>query len=168
MTTRPIRMLGDPVLRSPAAAVTAFDAALRDLVRDLFDTLDAEPGRAGLAAPQLGVAARVFVYGTRAGRGHLVNPQVAASSGGQIGDEGCLSVPGLAFPTPRALEVTVAGFDERGEPVTVTGSGFLARALQHECDHLDGVLYMDTLTGDVRRQALRAVRAAFPPTRRGL
>jgi peptide deformylase len=165
VTTRPIRLLGDPVLRSPAAAVTAFDAALRDLVRDLFDTLDAAPGRAGLAAPQIGVPARVFVYGTNQGRGHLVNPRVTARSGAQTGDEGCLSVPGLAFPTPRALDVTVAGFDEHGAAVTVTGTGFLARALQHECDHLDGVLYVDTLTGDARRQALRAVRSVFPRPR---
>ncbi|WP_433604231.1 peptide deformylase [Dactylosporangium sp. CA-139114] len=163
MTTRPIRLLGDPVLRSPAAPVTAFDAELAALVRDLFDTLDARPGRAGVAAPQIGVPARVFVYGTGAGRGHIVNPQVTASSGTQVGDEGCLSIPGLAFPAVRPAAVTVEGFDEHGDPVTVAGTGFLARALRHECDHLDGVLYIDTLTGDARRQALRAVRAAFRP-----
>jgi peptide deformylase len=165
VTIRPIRLLGDPVLRSPAAAVTSFDAQLRSLVRDLLDTLTGAPGRAGVAAPQIGVPARVFVYGTRQQTGHVVNPQVTARSGVQDGDEGCLSVPGLAFPTPRAATVTVSGFDEHGEPVTVTGSGLLARALQHETDHLDGVLYIDTLTGDTRRQALRAVRAAFRPTR---
>jgi peptide deformylase len=157
--------LGDPVLRSPAEPVTSFDAELRALVRDLLDTLTGEPGRAGVAAPQIGVAARVFVYAAGGVTGHLVNPRIAARSGTQDGDEGCLSIPGLAFPTPRAWQVTAEGCDEHGAAVTVTGTGFLARALQHECDHLDGVLYVDTLTGDTRRQALRAVRAAFSRAR---
>jgi peptide deformylase len=109
----------------------------------------------------------VFAYHVDGLLGHLVNPVLADHAGEQDDEEGCLSVPGLAFPTPRAATVTVSGFDEHGEPVTVTGSGLLARALQHETDHLDGVLYIDTLTGDTRRQALRAVRAAFRPTRSG-
>ncbi|MFG2040177.1 peptide deformylase [Dactylosporangium sp. NPDC048998] len=163
MTIRPIRVLGDPVLRTPAEMVTSFDAELRALVRDLLDTLTGEPGRAGVAAPQIGVGARVFSYGANKVLGYLVNPRITARSGLQDGDEGCLSIPGLAFPTPRALQVTAEGFDEHGEPVTVTGTGLLARALQHETDHLDGVLYIDTLTGDARRQALRAVRSAFRP-----
>ncbi|WP_432967843.1 peptide deformylase [Dactylosporangium sp. CA-233914] len=162
MTIQPIRVLGDPVLRSPADPVTSFDAALRSLVRDLLDTLTGEPGRAGVAAPQIGVPLRVFAYGTTS-PSYLVNPRITARSGQQDGDEGCLSIPGLAFPTPRAFTVTATGFDEHGDPVTVTGSGLLARALQHELDHLDGVLYIDTLTGDARRQALRAVRATFRP-----
>ncbi|GAA3454346.1 peptide deformylase [Dactylosporangium matsuzakiense] len=163
MSAQIIRRYGDPVLRRPAPAVTVFDAALHALVADLFDTLDAAPGRAGLAAPQVGVAARVFVYATAQGRGHVVNPQVTARAGVQTGDEACLSLPGLAFPTSRAQTVTVTGADQHGDPVTVTGSGFLARALQHETDHCDGVLFVDTLTGDPRRQALRAVRALFRP-----
>ncbi|MFI5907726.1 peptide deformylase [Dactylosporangium sp. NPDC051541] len=163
MSPHVIRRYGDPVLRTPAAPVTVFDAALRALVADLFAAVDARPGRAGLAAPQLGVAARVFVYRTTAGSGHVVNPRITAAAGTQSGDEACLSIPGLAFPTPRALSVTVRGADEHGEPLTVTGSGFLARVLQHETGHCDGVLYVDTLTGDTRRQALRAVRAAFRP-----
>ncbi|MEV6931862.1 peptide deformylase [Dactylosporangium sp. NPDC051485] len=165
MTLHPIRLLGDPVLRTPAQPVTSFDAALRSLVRDLLDTLTGEPGRAGVAAPQIGVGLRVFVYGAGGRLGHLVNPQITARCGVQDGDEGCLSLPGLAFPTPRAMTATATGFDEHGEPVTVTGSGLLARALQHETDHLDGVLYVDTLTGDARRQALRAVRSRFRPGR---
>ncbi|GAA2385161.1 peptide deformylase [Dactylosporangium salmoneum] len=163
MTLHPIRLLGDPVLRTPALPVTSFDATLRSLVRDLLDTLTGEPGRAGVAAPQIGVGLRVFVFAAGGQLGHLVNPQITARSGVQDGDEGCLSIPGLAFPTPRAMTVTATGFDEHGEPLTVTGSGLLARALQHETDHLDGVLYVDTLTGDTRRQALRAVRSQFRP-----
>jgi peptide deformylase len=161
VTIRPIRLLGDPVLRTPADAVTSFDAGLRDLVRDLLDTVTGRPGRAGVAAPQIGVAARVFAYAANRQVGYLVNPRITDSSGVQDGDEGCLSIPGLAFATPRALQVTAAGVDEHGEPVTVTGTGLLARALQHETDHLDGVLYVDTLRGPARREALRAVRAAF-------
>ena len=161
MTIRPIRVLGDPVLRTPCETVTSFDAELRALVRDLLDTVTGEPGRAGVAAPQIGVGLRVFSYAANQQVGYLVNPTITALDGAQDGDEGCLSVPGLWFPTPRAMHATAEGFDEHGEPVTVSGSGLLARALQHETDHLDGVLYVDTLKGDTRRQALRAVRAQF-------
>jgi peptide deformylase len=160
MTIRPIRLLGDPVLRTPAEPVTSFDAELRALVADLMDTLLGEPGRAGVAAPQIGVGARVFAYAAGGVRGHLVNPAVEVGEELQGGDEGCLSIPGLYFETPRAAQAVARGFDQHGRPVTVTGTGFLARALQHEADHLDGRLYVDTLRGDTRRQALRAVRAA--------
>ncbi|GAA0739352.1 peptide deformylase [Dactylosporangium roseum] len=163
MTIRPIRLLGDPVLRTPAETVTSFDAELRQLVRDLLDTLTGEPGRAGVAAPQIGVSARVFSYGADQVVGYVVNPRVVELGGEQDGDEGCLSIPGLAFPTPRAMRAVVEGVDEHGEPVRVAGTGLLARALQHETDHLDGRLYIDTLKGDTRRQALRAVRSAFSP-----
>ena len=157
---RPIRLLGDAVLRTPAEPVTVFDADLRALVADLMDTLLGADGRAGVAAPQIGVSARVFAYAADGAVGHLVNPTVEVSEERQDGDEGCLSIPGLYFPTPRAMRATARGFDQYGEPLTVEGTGFLARALQHETDHLDGRLYIDTLTGDARRQALRAVRAA--------
>lgn len=157
---RPIRLLGDAVLRTPADPVTSFDAELRALVADLMDTLLGAPGRAGVAAPQIGVGARVFVYEADGARGHVVNPTLEVSAETQDGDEGCLSIPELYFPRQRAAKATVHGFDQHGEPITVTGTGFLARALQHETDHLDGVLYIDGLTGDARRQALRAVRAA--------
>lgn len=161
MTIRPIRVLGDPVLRTPCETVTSFDAELRALVRDLLDTVTGEPGRAGVAANQIGVGLRVFSYAANNQVGYLVNPTITAVDGAQDGDEGCLSIPGLWFATPRAMHATAEGFDEHGEPVTVSGSGLLARALQHETDHLDGVLYVDTLKGDARRQALRAVRAQF-------
>ncbi|MGI5150758.1 peptide deformylase [Plantactinospora sp. CA-294935] len=159
MTMRPIRIIGDPVLRTPSEPVTSFDAELRDLVTDLMDTLLGAPGRAGVAAPQIGISAQVFVYDADGHRGHLVNPTLELSAETQDDDEGCLSVPGLYFPTPRAMHATAHGFDQYGEPVTIAGSGFLARALQHETDHLAGRLYVDTLRGDTRRRALREIRA---------
>lgn len=167
MAIRPIRLFGDPVLRTPAEPVTRYDEHLRDLVADLMDTLLRVPGRAGVAAPQIGVGLRVFVFAAGGETGHVVNPAVTVSQESREGEEACLSVPGLAFVTRRALHATARGFDQYGEPVTVSGSGFLARALQHEADHLDGRVYLDRLTGDVRRQALRAVRSRSWPDRLG-
>ena len=160
MAIRPIRLLGDPVLRTVAEPVTSFDAELRALVTDLLDTLLKVPGRAGVAAPQIGVSARVFAYDADGVQGYVVNPTIEVSEEQQAGEEGCLSLPDLSFPTPRAMHATVRGFDQYGEPIEVSGSGFLARALQHEYDHLDGRLYVDRLRGEARRQALRAIRAA--------
>jgi peptide deformylase len=160
MTMRPIRIIGDPVLRTPCEPVVTFDDDLRALVGDLMDTLLGAPGRAGVAAPQIGVNAQVFVYDADGHRGHMVNPRVELSEELQDDDEGCLSIPGLYFPTPRAMHAVAHGSDQYGEPLTIEGSGFLARALQHETDHLDGRLYVDRLTGDTRRQALRAIRSA--------
>ena len=164
MTVRPIRLFGDPVLRTAAEPVVSFDRALRQLVTDLEDTVR-EPGRAGVAAPQIGVSLRVFSYHVDGVVGHLVNPVLSGLSGSQDDEEGCLSVPGLAFPTPRAMHVVARGQDRHGEPLVIEGSGFLARALQHETDHLDGTLYIDTLTGDARRQALRELRRVRPAGR---
>jgi peptide deformylase len=114
-----------------------------------------------VAANQIGVSARVFSYAVDDAVGYVVNPVIThLSEETQDGDEGCLSIPGYYFPRVRAHSATVEGFDQHGEPITVSGTGFLARALQHEVDHLDGKLYIDGLTGDARRQALRAVRAA--------
>jgi peptide deformylase len=160
MAMRPIRLLGDPVLRTTCDPVTSFDAELRELVADLLDTQLGAPGRAGLAANQIGVGARVFVWNAGGSVGHIVNPSLVVSEERQDGEEGCLSIPGLFYPTPRAMHATAHGFDQYGEPLTVQGSGFLARALQHEAAHLDGQLYVDTLTGDTRRRALREIRAA--------
>jgi peptide deformylase len=167
MAMRDIRLLGDPVLRTPCEPVTSFDAELRTLVTDLMDTQLGEDGRAGVAAPQIGVPARVFVYNAGGQVGHLVNPVIVVGEERQGGDEGCLSLPGLYFPTPRARTCTAHGVDQHGEPLVIEATGFLARALQHEVDHLDGRLYVDTLTGDTRRQALRAIRSApwAAPTR---
>jgi peptide deformylase len=157
MTVRPIRLYGDPVLRTPADEVTDFDAQLRELVRDLEDTVR-EPGRAGVAGPQIGVSLRVFSYNVGGVVGHLVNPVLSDFAGEQTDEEGCLSLPGLGYATTRYESVVARGFDQHGEPLVIEGTGFLARALQHETDHLGGRLYVDTLTGDVRRQALREMR----------
>jgi peptide deformylase len=156
---RPIRIIGDPVLRTPCEPVTSFDAEVRAIVTDLMDTLLGAPGRAGVAAPQIGVSAQIFVYDADGHRGHLINPTLELSTETQLDEEGCLSIPGLSFPTPRALHVTARGFDQYGEPRTITATGYLARALQHETDHLAGRLYVDVLRGDTRRRALREMRA---------
>nr|WP_221377443.1 peptide deformylase [Actinoplanes polyasparticus] len=161
MSVRPIRIFGDPVLRTEADPVTSFDAGLRALIDDLEDTVR-EPGRAGVAAPQIGVSLRAFSYNVDGAIGHLINPTLTDFEGEQDDDEGCLSIPGLYFATRRAMSVTATGFDRNGEPLTIHGTGFLARALQHETDHLNGTLYIDTLTGDVRRQALRELRRVRP------
>jgi peptide deformylase len=158
VTIRPIRELGDPVLRTPADEVTAFDGWLAALVKDLEETVD-HPGRAGLAAPQIGVSARVFSYNIDGEIGHLVNPRIVElSEETQDGDEGCLSVPGLWAPTVRALHAVAEGFDVDGKPRTLEGDGLMARCLQHEVDHLDGKVFLDRLTGDARKAALRALR----------
>jgi peptide deformylase len=161
MTVRPIRLFGDPVLRTPAEPVVSFGATLRDLITDLEDTVRL-PGRAGVAAPQIGVSLRVFSYNVAGQVGHLVNPVLSGFAGEQEDEEACLSLPGLGFPTKRALSVTARGFDQHGEPLVIEGTGFLARALQHETDHLSGTLYIDILTGEVRRQALRELRRIAP------
>jgi peptide deformylase len=159
VTVRPIRELGDPVLRTPADPVRAFDRDLAALVRDLEDTVD-HPGRAGLAAPQIGVGLRVFSYNVDGVIGHLVNPVVTERSAEtQDDDEGCLSIPGLYAPTVRSMHCVAEGFDVHGEPLRLAGSGLMARCLQHEVDHLDGKLFVDRLTGDARKQVLRALRS---------
>ncbi len=157
----PIVLMGQPVLHARAQEVTVFDDALADLVRRMFASMAAAVG-AGLAAPQVGVGLRVFVYDTGPDeRGVVVNPLLERLEGGlQEGEEGCLSVPDLAYETPRAERVRVTGADERGRPVDVEAEGFLARCFQHEVDHLDGRLYLDRLGGRTRRQALRDARAA--------
>jgi peptide deformylase len=158
VTFRPIRELGDPVLRTPADPVRSFDRELAALVRDLEETVD-HPGRAGVAAPQIGVSARVFSYNIDGEIGHLVNPTIVElSEETQDGDEGCLSVPGLWAPTVRAMHCVAEGVDVHGEPLRLAGSGLMARCLQHEVDHLDGKVFLDRLTGDARKAALRALR----------
>ena len=158
MTIRPIREVGDPVLRTPAEKVRTFDRDLAALVRDLLETVD-QPGRAGLAAPQIGVSLRAFSYNIDGVIGHMVNPVIVElSQETQDGDEGCLSVPGIWAPTVRAMHAVVEGFDVHGQPLRLEGSGLMARALQHEVDHLDGTLFLDRLAGEARKTALRALR----------
>ncbi|MGZ4465471.1 MAG: peptide deformylase [Nocardioides sp.] len=157
MAIQPIRLFGDPVLRKPALEVVDFDKELRKLVEDLTDTMLDAPG-AGLAAPQLGVGLRVFTWHVDGELGHLVNPRLDLSEECQDGPEGCLSIPDLAFETRRARHVVARGFDQHGEPVTIEGSDLLARAIQHETDHLDGILFVDRLDVEARKAAMRAIR----------
>lgn len=154
---RPIRLFGDPVLRRPCAAVTSFDDTLAALATDLVDTCRL-PGRAGVAANQIGVGWRVFAYRVEGQEGYVVNPEVVLLEGEQAGEEGCLSLPGIFMPTPRAARAVVRGLDAAGGLVEVDGKGLLARCLQHEVDHLDGHLYIDRLGPEARRQALGQLR----------
>ncbi len=159
MPLRPIRLFGDPVLRTPATPVVDFDKELRTLVADLTDTMLDAPG-SGLAAPQIGVGLRVFTWHVEGELGHLVNPVLTLGEETQDGGEGCLSIPGLSIDCVRARSVVAHGFDMHGEPLVVEGSDFLARAIQHETDHLDGILFVDRLDKERRREAMRYIREA--------
>ncbi|WP_073261681.1 peptide deformylase [Cryptosporangium aurantiacum] len=160
MSVRPIRLFGDPVLRTPADEVVDFDRQLRALVKDLTETMLNERG-AGLAAPQLGVSLRVFTFDVDDVVGHLVNPVLEfPDEEEQEGPEGCLSVPGLYFDTKRRMNAVAKGFDMHGEPIQVVGTELMARCLQHETDHLDGVLFVDRLDPDTKKEAMRAIRQA--------
>jgi peptide deformylase len=159
VSVKPIRLFGDPVLRTPAEPVVDFDAELRRLVKDLTDTMEDAPGL-GLAAPQIGVGLRVFTYHIDDRVGHLINPTLVLSEDRETDDEGCLSFPGLQYPTPRAHGVLARGLDMYGEPVTLEGTGQLARCVQHETDHLDGVLFIDRLDPAQRKLAMKEIRAA--------
>ena len=159
MPVQPVRLFGDPILRTPAEAVVDFDKELRTLVKDLQDTMIDAPG-VGLAAPQIGVGLRVFTYHVDDVLGHLVNPVLDLTEEEQEDDEGCLSFPGLAFPTVRAYGVVAKGFDLHGEPVTIEGTELLSRCVQHETDHLDGILFIDRLDRTQRKAALKAIREA--------
>jgi peptide deformylase len=156
---KPIRLFGDPVLRTKAEPVTDFDLELRNLVRDLTETMMDAPG-VGLAAPQIGVSLRVFSYHVDDEPGHLINPELALDGEPEEDDEGCLSLPGLQFPTPRAPRVVAKGFNMYGDPVTLEGSELLARCVQHETDHLDGILFIDRLDKKQRKLAMKAIREA--------
>ena len=157
MAIQPIRLFGDPILRKPAIEVVDFDQELRRLVADLTDTMLEAPG-AGLAAPQIGVGLRVFTWYVDGELGHLVNPTLDLSEELQDGPEGCLSLPDLTFDCRRALSLVAKGFDMHGEPVVIEGTELLARALQHETDHLDGVLFLDRLDAANRKLAMKAIR----------
>jgi peptide deformylase len=167
MAVRPIRIVGDPVLHHPTRAVEAFDDELRALVEDMFDTMDAANG-VGLAANQIGVDLRVFVYdcpdGGERRRGLVVNPALEISERPETmpdpedDQEGCLSVPGESFPTGRADWAKVTGADLDGAPLEVVATGYLARCLQHETDHLDGLLYLSRLTGRYVKESKRMLK----------
>ncbi len=159
MSVQPIRLFGDPVLTTPAVEVVDFDKELRRLVDDLTDTMRDAPG-AGLAAPQIGVGLRVFTWYVDGELGHLVNPALSLSEEQQDGPEGCLSLPDLTFDCKRAMSVVARGWNMHGDPVTVEGSELLSRAIQHETDHLDGILFIDRLDRETRKQAMKAIREA--------
>jgi peptide deformylase len=160
MAIRPVRLFGDPVLRTAADPVTDFDKQLRGLVKDLQQTLDDAQG-AGLAAPQIGVGLRVFAYHVDGQRGYLVNPDLSfPDDDEQDGEEGCLSFPGIYFDVTRRLNTVARGFTDRGDPVQLVGTRTLARCLQHETDHLDGVLFIDRMDDQTRKAAMKAIRAA--------
>ena len=159
MTVRPIRLFGDPILRTRAEPVVDFDAEIRQLVADLTDTMLDAPGT-GLAAPQIGVGLRVFTYQVEETGGHLINPVLSLSDDEQDGPEGCLSIPDLTFDCVRAARVVARGFDQHGEPVEIAGSDLLARCIQHETDHLDGILFVDRLNRATRKAAMKAIREA--------
>jgi peptide deformylase len=160
MAIRPIRLFGDPVLRTAADPVTDFDKQVRNLVKDLTETLR-DAGGAGLAAPQIGVGLRVFAYAVGSERGYLVNPELNfPDEEEQDGEEGCLSFPGIYFDVKRRLNTVARGFTDRGDPVQVVGTEVLSRCLQHETDHLDGVLFIDRMDAATRKLAMREIRDA--------
>ncbi len=168
----PIRLLGDLVLREPSREVETFDGLLAKLYEDMLETMYRAPG-VGLAAPQVGLSLRFFVFdpGDGSGPGAVANPMISEPGGSESEDEGCLSIPGLYFPTERATSVRVDGRDIRGNPITLRGTGLLARILQHETDHVNGMVFIDRLVGDVRKRAMATIRdrdlsAGSGPTRR--
>lgn len=160
MAILPIRLFPDPVLREATTDVAEVDDSVRKLIADMAETMRAAPG-VGLAAPQVGVQRRVLVYslGTEEPLRALVNARILERSGSVIGDEGCLSIPELSYPVERAERVIVTALDPDGEPITYEASDFEARVIQHEVDHLDGVLFLDRIDPDLRREAMRILRA---------
>jgi peptide deformylase len=158
VSVRALRLFGDPVLRTACDPVVRFDDALARLIADLLDTV-AEPGRAGLAANQIGSGLAVFSYNVDGELGYVINPRVVELSGKLDGPEACLSIPGVSAVRSRADHAVVSGVDLRQEPVVVTGTGELARCLQHETDHLRGKLYIDDLAGPERRRVMRHLTA---------
>ncbi len=159
MTVREIRLFGDPVLKTVSDPVTKFDENAKALIQDLLDTTQL-PGRAGVAAPQIGVNLRAFSYNVNGQVGYLINPVLVEVSGEkQLVDEGCLSVPELWHKTPRYEFAKAVGVDLDGNTVEVEGTGLMAQMLQHECDHLDGFVYLDRLEDDERKLAMKSLRS---------
>jgi peptide deformylase len=160
MTERQIRLFGDPVLRSACDPVVPGDRRVAALVQDLIDTVEV-PGRAGVAANQIGTGLRAFSYNVDGAVGYILNPVLVETSGeAELVDEGCLSVPGFYFPRLRYPYARVEGIDLDGNPVELEGEGLMAQALQHETDHLDGHLYIEGLEPEVKREAMRLIRQA--------
>jgi len=152
-----IRLIGDPVLRERAHQVTDVDGKLRKLAEDMIQTMYEAPG-VGLAAPQVGVQKRLFVYDIGEGPHTIVNPEIVESHGEWAYEEGCLSIPGLAFELVRPKQVHLVGYDLDGNEVSIEADELLARCFQHEIDHLDGILYIERLDPDQRKAAMRIIR----------
>jgi peptide deformylase len=160
MTERQIRLFGDPVLRSACDLIVPGDPRVAGLIEDLLETVEV-PGRAGLAANQIGVGLRAFSYNIDGEIGYIINPVLVEVTGeAELVDEGCLSVPGFYFPRKRYPFARVTGIDLEGNPVELSGEGVMAQALQHETDHLDGHLYIEGLEPETKREAMRAIRQA--------
>jgi len=158
MSVREIRLYGDPVLSSKCDSIKDFDDKTKSLIEDLIDTTN-EPGRAGVAAPQIGVSLRAFSYNVDGHVGYLINPEELVLEGEPtLIEEGCLSVPGLWHKTLRYPKASLAGSQLDGTRITISGEGLLAQALQHEYDHLDGKLYLDRLSVDERKEAMKLLR----------
>jgi len=153
-----IRALGDPVLREPAKPVTEFGPPLRKLYDDMVETMVAAPG-VGLAGPQVGLSLRLFVFDDgETGPRFMANPELSDPIGELLEDEGCLSIPGPYYPTPRFARIRCRGQDIEGTPYEMIGDGLLARIFQHETDHLDGMLYIDRLDDEGRRDVMAQLR----------
>lgn len=160
MTVRPIRLFGDPVLRSSCDPIAPGDPRAKTLIDDLLDGV-ALPGRAGLAANQIGVGQRAFSYNVDDEIGYIINPVIVEVAGEpELVDEGCLSVPGFFFPRMRHPFARVTGIDLDGNPVELSGHGLMAQALQHEVDHLDGHLFIEGLETETKREAMKAIRSS--------
>jgi peptide deformylase len=154
----PIRTLGDPVLREPSRAVLSFDRKLRKLADDMLETMYAAPG-VGLASPQVGLSLRLFVFDDgQTGPRFMANPDLLESESSATEEEGCLSIPGPYYPTKRHAKIRCRGQDVYGKPLDMVGEGLLARIFQHETDHLEGMLYLDRLDEEGRRNVLAELR----------
>jgi peptide deformylase len=158
VTVREIRLYGDPVLRTVSDEIVEITPAIEELIADLIETTQL-PGRAGVAAPQIGVNLRAFSYRVDGEIGYLINPKIVELIGEPTEvEEGCLSVPGLWEKTPRYPSAVAEGLNLKGETVRIAGTGLLAQALQHECDHLDGKVYLDRLSVEGRKVAMKKLR----------
>ncbi len=158
MSVRQIRLYGDPVLSTVCDPIREFNAAISGLVEDLLDTTKV-PGRAGVAANQIGISLRAFSFNAENQTGYLLNPENLVVSGEpELVDEGCLSLPGLWHSTMRYPEASITGYLLDGTQITVSGVGVLAQALQHELDHLNGLVYLDRLSPEERKAAMAALR----------
>lgn len=164
MTVREVRLYGDPVLTTRAEEITEFGPSLERLAQDMLETME-DAGGVGLAANQIGVTKRIFVFDCshfqNGLRGAVINPEwEAVGEEMQLGTEGCLSIPGISQPTERFSTVRLRGYDPQGQPVSMLASGLMARCIQHETDHLDGVLFLQRLSDELRKESMKTIRQA--------